>query len=457
VFSPDAVLALVVALLPASVFERDWASPVSAALKPAVVLGIDTPIGLSIIRDLGSRGVPVTGIGRHAGALGMSSRYLRQGLVRANGETALIEQLQELGRQLGPACLFAISESDIALLNRHREQLSGFALMFADEARMASVLNKEMTYAAAAQVGIRVPRTEQPGSMAEVDSLAGELRFPVVLKWANPNDVVATLADAGLILDKTHYCYTADELSSYLRPYEKLGIYPLIQEYCAGYGLGQFVLMHDGEAHYTFQHCRVHEWPPEGGFSSLCESLPPGSHPALLAQSIALLRALNWEGVAMVEYRHDPATGESALMEINGRFWGSLPLAYHAGAAFPWQLYRLFGIGQAVEQKGYRSGLRCRFIIPETKRLLRILFRQGAIADRALVFRRLPELAGYLVDFIRPRTCYYVFEWKDPMPFLSDVGQIAEALGRKVFRVPVPGVSPPSTAGADHGSKAGRS
>ena len=32
------------------------------ALLPAVVLGIDTPIGLAIVRDLGMRGVAVHGI-----------------------------------------------------------------------------------------------------------------------------------------------------------------------------------------------------------------------------------------------------------------------------------------------------------------------------------------------------------------------------------------------------------
>jgi hypothetical protein len=42
---------------------------------------------------------------------------------------------------------------------------------------------------------------------------------------------------------------------------------------------------------------------------------------------------------AMVEYRHDPATGQSWLMEINGRFW-SLPLASH-GAEFADDLRRV--------------------------------------------------------------------------------------------------------------------
>ena len=398
---------------------------------PALVLGIDTPIGLSIIRELGQHGVPVTGIGRSAHALGMASRYLQRGVVRADDSAALIEQLVALGRELGPACLFAISESDITLLNQHRARLSGFTLMFTDEARMARVLNKEQTYAAAARVGIRVPRTEQVTSLAAAQQVAPQLRYPVVLKWANPNDVVDVLIAAGCEQDKTHYCYSAAELLAYLQPYAKVGLFPLIQEYCAGFGLGQFVLMKDGVAHAIFQHKRLHEWPPEGGFSSQCESLPQAANGALMERSVALLRELDWEGIAMVEYRYDPATAEAALMEINGRFWGSLPLAYHAGAQFPWLLYQLFGQQRAVTQPAYRAGVRCRFMIPETKRLLRILFQQSRIADRNVSFARAPALLGYLADFVRPGSRYYIFEWKDARPFFSDIANIVAGLFKR--------------------------
>ncbi len=340
----------------------------------------------------------------------------------------MIDQLEALGRELGTACLFAISEYDITLLNRHRARLAGFHLMFADESRMTRVLNKEQTYAAAALAGVRVPRTEQVASLDEAALVAPSLRYPVVLKWANPNDVVRTLSAAGCRLDKTHYCYTGAELLDYLRPYGKVGLFPLIQEYCAGYGLGQFVLMKDGVAHATFQHKRVHEWPPEGGFSSLCESLPVDANSAQMEKSVALLRALEWEGIAMVEYRFDPASGEAALMEINGRFWGSLPLAYHAGAGFAWGMYQLFGQQRRFAQPAYRAGVRCRFMIPETKRLLRILFQQQRIADRNVRFARLPALLGYLADFVRPGGRYYIFEWKDARPFFSDLANIAGGL-----------------------------
>lgn len=391
---------------------------------PVVVLGIDTPIGLTVVRDLGSAGVPVTGIARSEGAVGLASRFLARGLVRAQGEAALIAQLVALRAELGPACLMAISEGDITLLNRHRQELGGYTLLFADAPQMAAVLNKDATYAAAAKVGIRVPRTEQAQTYADVEALSGQLRYPVVLKWANPHGMGTRLRAAGLQMEKTHYCDSAAELLAYLRPFGAVGAFPLIQEYCAGYGLGQFVLMKDGQPHYTFQHRRVHEWPPEGGFSSQCESVAAGEHAALMEKSVALLRELGWQGVAMVEYRYDPASGEAALMEINGRFWGSLPLAYHAGARFPLWLYQLHGLGQAPATAPYRGGVRCRFMIPETKRLLRILFAQGRIADKSVHFGRLATLARYLGDFVHPASRYYVFEWRDPRPFARDMGQM---------------------------------
>jgi predicted ATP-grasp superfamily ATP-dependent carboligase len=394
-------------------------------MLPAIVLGIDTPIGLTVVRDLGMHGVPVYGIGRGATALGMHSRFLRRGLVRPATPDALIDQIVALGQELGEACLFAISESDIVLLNRYRDRLSGFKCLFADAPRLASVLDKAETYRVAEQVGIRGPRTATIAKLDEAERLRTELRFPVVLKWANPHEAWKLLSPIGVTPEKTYYCQTHDELMQCLRRFEPAGTYPLIQEYVAGNGLGQFVLMKDGQAHYTFQHYRVHEWPPEGGSSSLCESVPNDRHRELMDKSIALLRALRWEGVAMVEYRYDPATGETALMEINGRFWGSLPLAYHAGAHFPYLYYRLFGLDLPVaDAPAYRAGVRCRYMVPETKRLARILFAAHKIPDRALSFKRIPEVLSYLADFVRPRSHYFVMDRKDPQPFLRDIQQI---------------------------------
>jgi predicted ATP-grasp superfamily ATP-dependent carboligase len=176
--------------------------------------------------------------------------------------------------------------------------------------------------------------------------------------------------------------------------------------------------MQDGQALYQFQHRRLHEWPPEGGTSTLCVAEAPS--PELMQQSIALLRALEWEGVAMVEYRYDPATGQAALMEVNGRFWGSLPLACQAGAHFPWYVYQAFGLRQAITAQPYRVGVRCRFMTAETRRL------------RAQLSWR--ELAGYLAEFLRPRSGYFVHDWRDPLPLWRDLRH--SVLPRLISRSP---------------------
>ena len=117
----------------------------------------------------------------------------------------------------------------------------------------------------------------------------------------------------------------------------------------------------------------IAEWPPEGGFSSVCDAVPLSHHQDLQERSIALLRAIGWEGCAMVEYRLDDATGEAALMEVNGRFWGSFPLAVQAGAGFANLAYHLQGLGQTPELPPLTEELRCRMVTTELKRLVRIL------------------------------------------------------------------------------------
>ncbi len=47
------------------------------------------------------------------------------------------------------------------------------------------------------------------------------------------------------------------------------------------------------------------------------------------------LEAMDWHGVAMMEYRWDPETDRFYLMEMNARFWAALHLALFSGVNFP--------------------------------------------------------------------------------------------------------------------------
>jgi protein-tyrosine-phosphatase len=57
--------------------------------------------------------------------------------------------------------------------------------------------------------------------------------------------------------------------------------------------------------------------------------------PGLLAAAEPMAAAAGLSGAAMFEFRLDRRSGRHVLLEVNPRFWGSLPLAVAAGADFP--------------------------------------------------------------------------------------------------------------------------
>ena len=395
------------------------------SLPPVIVLGIDSPIGLTVVRELGEHGIEVHGIARDRRGLGLYSRRLHRGYLR---EPDLVAQLNRIARDTGAPFLMTISMGDALAMRAAADagRLPGLRPLLPPLDRLELVNDKAAICRIAADLGIAVPSTWEPSAFD--GDLPPALTYPCVLKWRDPELVAARLGALGLPMLKTEYADDAAGLRAALARYAPLGEYPLVQSYARGTGLGQMFLMKDGRAPLRFQHRRLHEWPPEGGTSTVCESIEDGKHAELMAKSEALLRTIGWEGPAMVEYRYDAETGEAVLMEINGRFWGSLPLARHAGVPFALGTYYALGLGQPLPAFAeVRAGVRCRYMIPETRRLLAIMLRPHAISDRSISFSRARTLASYLGGFLRARGAYFVWSWADPRPFLADMAFVARA------------------------------
>ncbi|MCB1736909.1 MAG: carboxylate--amine ligase, partial [Gammaproteobacteria bacterium] len=279
-----------------------------------ILLGVDSPIGLSVIRELAGHGVDVHGLAWSRAGIGLYSRHLKRGLIRARDEDALISQLNALAGETGCRWLMTVSENDILMLHRRRADLQHLTPLIPPPAPFHRVLDKAETFAAARKLGIRTPNTWQITHSSDIKALAADLQLPVVLKWANPQAVRAPLASIGQTLDKYRYLHDLDELQRYLAPLDAISQYPLIQEYCPGQGLGQMLYLHQGKPLLRFQHLRLREYPPEGGVSAVCAATTIDEQ--RMAGSIALLNALEWEGPAMVEYRYDPQSNSVCLMEI---------------------------------------------------------------------------------------------------------------------------------------------
>lgn len=178
----------------------------------------------------------------------------------------------------------------------------------------------------------------------------------------------------------------------------------MIQEFIPqGGAYGVSMLFNHGEPRAIFTHKRLREYPNSGGPSTLRESI---SFPEVEGYATTLLKALDWHGVAMVEFRVDPRDGRPKLMEINPRFWGSLPLAIYSGVDFPYLLYKMAIDGDVEPVFEYKTGVKVRWLLPGD-----ILWFLGASNK----LKALPA-------FLKFRGMGYdVLSLSDPMPALGTI------------------------------------
>jgi predicted ATP-grasp superfamily ATP-dependent carboligase len=389
------------------------------------VLGADSPIGLTVVRELGERGVQVFALGRDRRALARTSRHTQK---FALIQKPLTQWLPRFIAENDIGAVMAISEHHLIELAAMGPVIGDCRLLVPEPEKLALVLDKPRTLEIAAGLGIEVPSSWQPLPLEDHSAICAGLAYPVAVKWADPNAVSARLGAAGFELEKVEYANDSRGLLALLGRYDGVAIWPLVQTWCPGHGLGQMLHMHHGRATLRFQHRRLREFPPTGGVSAFCEAVPLSEHAALMERSEALLAAMGWEGPAMVEYRHDPASDRSWLMEINGRFWGSLPLAYHCGAHFGWEALACAMLGEdaAVQGRGRVDAKRlrrARYLIPDAKALMMVL-RDG----KAPALKRIVAAARFIADFFDPRVRWFVWSWRDPAPFFADMASIVRKL-----------------------------
>jgi predicted ATP-grasp superfamily ATP-dependent carboligase len=97
----------------------------------------------------------------------------------------------------------------------------------------------------------------------------------------------------------------------------------------------------------------------------------------MVEATLKLLQPVKWHGVAMVEFKIEKTTQRPMLIEINGRFWGSLQLAVDAGVNFPLLLLNMaMGKPATVPENGYRIGVKSRWLLGDLDQLIMRLTRR---------------------------------------------------------------------------------
>ncbi len=387
-------------------------------MTPSVlVLDGEQRASLAVVRSLGRRGceVHVGSNTRHSIAGGSrfaaSEALLPDPMAGTEAYCTAVARLLEAHRT---HVVIPVTEgSTLALLERP-DLLDGACIPTSDLPRFRRASDKGVVLALARELGIAVPAQWSTSGLAgETPGIPAD-QFPLVIKPAR-----SVSGEAGRRRKVgVRYAHTPEQLQEALHDLGP-GAGPfLLQARVEGPGLGIFLLRWGGEVIASFAHRRIREKPPSGGVSVCCESVPAPAH--LLGQSRALLEALDWRGVAMIEYKHDTRTGHDYLMEINPRFWGSLQLAIDAGVDFPWYLLQSALGHRTATVDRWRTGIRSRWCWGEIDHLIARLRRSPAELDLPSDDPGMLRTAASILLPWRPRQKSDVFRLSDPLPGLRE-------------------------------------
>jgi len=182
---------------------------------------------------------------------------------------------------------------------------------------------------------------------------------------------------------------------------------------------GMFFICKDGDIKCSFSHRRLREKPPSGGVSVLSESIEIDK--TLYSHAETLLKIYNWNGVAMFEYKITDE-GIPYLMEINGRFWGSLQLAIDSGIDFPYLLFLVFSKNQDHINCEYKTKIKLRWLLGDIDNLLITLKDK----KNSLKFK-LNSIFSFLKLFDKNQF-YEINRFNDMRPFIVEIRQYMVSL-----------------------------
>lgn len=386
-----------------------------------LVTGADQHQGLAVIRGLGRAGIPVTAAGAHHRSLGFASRFTDDARVHASpfaDPARCRADLLEIIHATRPAVVIPAVEATLILLNEARAALPPGTRLAAPEAGILEyALDKSRTLRLAERCGVPAPRTAAGETVAEILAATDRFRYPLAVK-PRGHSLHATTANA--LGFKSRYARTPGELRALLAPFARDGKALLVQEYAAGVGRCVSAVCDHGEPLALFAYARDREVPLSGGVSVVRRSIPLDAR--LKHYTAALLRAIAWHGIAMVEFKYDPGEDRYTLMEINGRFQASTALSLDAGLNLPHLVAALFAGAPLPEMPRYRLGVEERWLRGDLLALGGVWRDGGAelVDPSAPAVGRWRATWEFIRDF-RPGMHYDEFKWDDWRPGLAEL------------------------------------
>lgn len=375
---------------------------------------------LAIIRSLGHHGLEIVAGDQVADTLGAASRYVTASVQYpdpATSPASFVDEIIALAERLRVDTIVPATDLTTMLLVS-QPNLSKIARLAAPPAASyESLTDKARLLELAGTLSIPIPATRIADTAGAIVDAAHDIGFPIVLKPARSR----YLRRDRVVATSVEIVNTPDQLAPILDRMSWLTDIPcLVQQFIPGHGAGIFTLYASSKPVAWFAHRRIREKPPTGGVSVLCESV--AIDPAMQSSATKLLSAVGWTGVAMVEFRVAD-DGVPYLMEVNGRFWGSLQLAIDCGIDFPWLMYQIMHGSSVAEPQPYVVGKRLRWLLGDVDSLL-IALRQV----RSSPGTKPKTLSTFFRSFADPHCRQEILRLRDPNPGFREIAHWLKAL-----------------------------
>jgi D-aspartate ligase len=371
----------------------------------ALVTGGDFQ-GLGVIRSLGRQGIPVKTID-HELSIARFSRYSRAFNLAPHPaeEFQYVRFLEQYAQGLGREkwVIYANNDSVVRILAKHRDRLKNYyRVPTPDWEVIQNVYNKKNSYQLAESIGIPIPRTYYPKNMSEIEELI--LNYPVVIKPATRDFFFARFRKKAILVRNSDELRQNYRVISQVIPSSEI----MIQEFIpAGpknlYSFCPF--FKDGKAVASIMARRARQHPMDFGQATTYAEVV--IIPELEEYGTRFLSAINYYGLAEVEFMYDPRDSRYKFLEVNARVWGWHTLAIGAGLDLPYLLYKDM-IGQApVSSSSARSMKWIRSITDVPTSLLEILKGRMSINEYIGSLKGDMEFAVFAAD--------------DPLPFIAEL------------------------------------
>lgn len=397
--------------------------------QKVVVPAIDAASSVACLRSLGNRGIQPVAISEQDHPPGFQSTYCDEALRVVDPAVNMAgyeKTLLTLAHRDDIQTIIPVREADTYVLARQKEELSEqVATPWPELAKLARVQDRVQLFTAAKAANVPIPKTATLDEWTEWES-------DVIVKpryTMHAPEYSSEFTDKRPQHQSTQYI-PADDDVDHASLSSEMGHVPLVQEYIPDSDeYAFFALYQDGEPVATFQHRQRRAWKYAGGPSAYREAV---DIPALDTAGRQLLNHLDWHGLAMVEFLRDPATGEFKLMEVNPRFWTSLPFTVQAGVDFPYLYWKQATDRPIRSEPDYEVGMAGHLLRGELLHLHSILCDEYPVVNR-------PSFEEAMFDIVLSLVRHPHFDYlarDDPRPFLQD--------SRNLLSQAITTVTPPS-------------